>query len=51
MTKITKELFDKLRLITEAQLDENGREQHNPIPKTIDSGLNRPPTLQEHKGS
>lgn len=45
--KISKELFNKLKELGSAYLDENGREMLNPIPVNLGVNMERPLTLQE----
>jgi hypothetical protein len=45
--KITKDVYDELKTLKRAYIDQNGKEVNNPMPLAVDSGLKRPPTLKE----
>lgn len=45
--KITKELYDKLKLLEVAYLDDKGREMVNPKPMVLPVGFRRPTSLSE----
>ena len=45
--KIRRKTIEELRKLKTAHITEDGKEQLNPVPVEIDSGLKRPLTLQE----
>lgn len=45
--KITPELYEQLKSIRRAYLDDDGKELLNPVPLHVHLGLKRPPTLRE----
>lgn len=44
---MTKELFEELKALESAILDEDGNELCNPVPLEVPEGFRRPPTLEE----
>lgn len=45
--RVSQELYEKLKNLTEGELDEHGRELCNPIPVAVPAGLKRPLSLTE----
>lgn len=45
--KLSKEDFKRLAKALTAEIREDGKELHNPIPAAINTGLNRPATLKD----